>query len=110
MAILRVANVGLAVTVSSLLADAPAIDIPLSNTGELGRLTFEGREQAPGYIATIFKNCQRREVSPKQAATSREPRKRDGSSIAVMNESAVPGPTPGDCHEASAQFDARHHF
>lgn len=44
-------------TVSSLLSDAPAIDIPFSNTGELAPwFTFDGREQALGYIATIFEN------------------------------------------------------
>ncbi|WP_027057416.1 nuclear transport factor 2 family protein [Mesorhizobium loti] len=43
-------------TVSSLLSDAPAIDIPFSSTGEPAPwFTFDGREQALGYIATIFK-------------------------------------------------------
>jgi len=39
-------------------------------------------------------DCHRRDVSPKQAATSRERRNRVGSSIAVMKLSAVTGPTP----------------
>ena len=44
-------------TISSLLADAPTIDIPFSNTGDLAPwFTFEGREQALGYIGTIFQN------------------------------------------------------
>tara|TARA_R110002124_G_scaffold1797_17_gene11552 strand:+ start:12133 stop:12546 length:414 start_codon:yes stop_codon:yes gene_type:complete len=44
-------------TFSSLLGDAPTIDIPLSNTGDPAPwFTFEGREQALGYIATIFSN------------------------------------------------------
>ncbi|MBD0417051.1 nuclear transport factor 2 family protein [Oryzicola mucosus] len=44
-------------TISSLLADVPTIDIPFSNTGDLAPwFNFEGREQALGYIATIFKN------------------------------------------------------
>lgn len=35
---------------------------------------------------------------------------RGGSSIAVMNESAVTGSMPGDRHEAPARLAARHHF
>jgi hypothetical protein len=40
-------------------------------------------------------DCHRLDVSPKYAATSRERLKRDGSSTAVRNASAVTGPTPG---------------
>lgn len=60
--------------------------------------------------STEVPDCQRREVSPKQAATSRERRKRDGSSIAVMNESAVTGPTPGIAMKCRHSSLACHHL
>ena len=46
------------------------------------------------YTSIDVPDCQHREVRPKYAATSRERRKRDGSSIAVTKLNAVTGPTP----------------
>ena len=49
-------------------------------------------------------DCHLLEVWPKQAATSRERRKRLGSSIAVLNVDVVTGPTPGIAMNRTARL------
>lgn len=44
-------------TIAGLLSEDATIEIPFSNTGDPSPwFVFEGREQALGYIGTIFKN------------------------------------------------------
>ena len=44
-------------SVAALLAEDATIEIPLSNTGDLGPwFKFEGKDEALGYIKTIFEN------------------------------------------------------